>query len=274
MITTLAIKIQQLANGTFKIGSGSEVILIVGSCRSVPYLQYLSDWNEQNNNRFTIYFIDPFSWNWDMKEERVDYHAELIKQESNEYLLSVLKSTNIFIHEYYSNAEMFSCDKNASKNIYQYGLNPSINICIPNFNDIFILTNDIVSMDINIRKMAIQDYNVIGKLSPQTIRIIDNVREKNIDQFVNICSKTDFPEFADIFLKRYKTIRLFWTSNHIAKTFSQVIFWMMNEKYLKLNCLDYKITENDLYANNYTYLCEYDLGYNWNEEIKLLKEIL
>jgi len=245
----------------------------------------LSDWNEQNNDRFTIHFIDPFSWNWNMKEERVDYHAELIKQETNENLLSVLKSTSIFIHEFYNNAGMFNIihksdfDKKSGrypmiKTIYNYGLRPKIDICIPNFNDIFILTNDIVSMDINIRKMAIQDYNVIGKLSTQTIREIDFVREKNIARFVNICSKTDFPEMADIFMARYKTIRFFWTSNHIAKTFSQTIFWLMNDKFLKLNTLDYVISENDLYANNYTKLNEYDTYYNWNEPIEPLKNIL
>jgi hypothetical protein len=46
----------------------------------------------------------------------------------------------------------------------------------------------------------------------------------------------------------------------------------MNEKFLHLP--NVRMSEVDLYANNYTYLCEYDEGYKWNEQIKPLKEIL
>lgn len=274
MINTIQIKEQQFKTGTYKTGSGSEVILILGSCRSVPYLTYLNDWNNQNGNRFAIHFIDPFNWNWDMQENRTDYTAELIKQESNENLLSVLKSVNIFIHEYYSNAEMFNVFKDAPKNIYQFGLNPSIDICIPNYNDVFVLTREIVKFDKRCRDMAIQDYNVNGKLSPQTIEEIGKVRENNLQRFYDICSKTDFPEFAEIFSTQYKRLRLFWTFNHISKHFSQSIFYLMNEKFLKLDLTNYKINREDLYANNYTYLCEYDEGYTWNEEVKPLREVL
>jgi len=273
MINTLQIKTAQLATGTYKTGSGSEVILIVGSCRSVPYLTYLNDWNNQNGNRFTIHFIDPFSWNWDMQENRVDYLQALAQQETNENLLNVLRSTTIFIHEYYANAGMFNCNKESEKNIYQFGLNPLMDICIPNFNDIFILTRDIVSFDLNIRKMAIQDYNVNGKLSPQTLTEIETVRNSNLERFYNICSKTDFPEFAEIFKENYKKHRMFWTFNHIGKAFSLSIFELMNNLFLKLDLTNYKISEVDLYANNYTFLSEYDEGYQWNEEIKPLKEI-
>lgn len=272
MINTIQIKEQQLATGTYKAGSGKEVVLIIGSCRSVPYLTYLNDWNNANGNRFTIHFIDPFNYNWDMQEQRTDYPAELIKQESNENLLSVLKSCSIFIHEYYANAGMFNVFKDAEKNIYQFGLNPALDITIPNFNDIFILTREIVSFDMNVRKMAIQDYNVIGKLSDQTLNEIENVRNSNIARFESICSKTDFPEFAEIFKEYYKKTRLFWTFNHVSKTFNHLIFDLMNKKYLRLENLT--MSEVDLFANNYTYLSEYDKGYEWNEEIKPLKDCL
>lgn len=272
MINTLEIKQQQFLNGTYKAGSGSEVILIIGSCRAVPYLTYLNDWNSQNGNRFSIHFIDPFNWNWDINENRTDYTAELIKQEGNQYLLDVFKSCSIFIHEYYGNAEMFNCDKKSVKNIYQFGLNPKQDITLPNYNDIFILTREIVSFDLEIRKMAIQDYNVNNKLSDYTLQKIDIVRQKNLERFYDICSNTDFPEFAELFANYHKTKRFFWTFNHVSKTFNHIIFDLMNKKYLRLEGM--KMSEVDLYANNYTYLCEYDEGYKWNEEIKPLKDIL
>lgn len=274
IINTIHTKEQQLKNGYFKTGSGNETILIIGSCRAVPYVNYLNDWNEQNHNRFSICFIDPFNWNWDMQENRTNYKEELIKQETNAALLDVLKNCSIFIHEYYANAEMFNCDKAAEKNIYQFGLNPKQDITLPNYNDIFILTKEIVSFDVEIRKLAIQDYNVNGKLSDYTIQKIRDVREKNLQKFYDICAKTDFPEFADIFKNEHEIIRYAHTFNHVTKRFNQRIFFLMNEKFLHLDLSKYTISEVDLFDNSYTELCEYDLDYYWNEKIKPLKESL
>jgi hypothetical protein len=272
MINTIQLKTAQLRDGFFKVGSGPEVILIQGSCRAVAYVTYLRDWNEANGNRFTICYIDPFSFNWDMQEQRVDYEMELLKQESNQALLDMLRSVDIFIHEYYANAGMFNVDKTGSKNIYQFGLSPKQDICIPSFNDVFVLTREIVSFDMDIRKMAIQDYNVTGKLSERTLEIIEETRCRNLDKFYKICALTDFPEFAEIFKDHYKKVRLFWTFNHVGKAFNHLIFDLMNKKFLRLE--NVKLSEVDLFANNYTYLSEYDHGYGWNEEIKPLKDIL
>lgn len=276
MIGTIETKQQQLTKGYFKIGSGNESILVLGSCRSVPYLNYLHDWNVKNDNRFTIFFIDPFNWNWDINDNRVDYNEALAQCETNENIATMLRSTTIFIHEYYTNAGMFNCNKKAEKNIYQFGLKPTIDICIPNFNDIFILTRDIVSFDMDIRKKAIADYNVIGRLSERTLIDIDKVRESNLEKFYEICSKTSFPYFAETFKNNYKKQRMFWTFNHIAKMFSKCIFSDIVEilKMKTTNDFWAEISKVDMYANNYTHLCEYDKGYEWNEEIKPLKTIL
>lgn len=274
MINTVNTKQEQLENGYFKTGSGEEVILIMGSCRSVPYITYLDDWNNQNGNRFTINFIDCFNWNWDKKDERVDYEQVLAQLEKNDNILNLLRSTTIFIHEFYSNAGMFNCNKSAEKNIYQFGLNPRIDICLPNFNNLFILTADIVKFHNEIKMEAIQDYNVIGKLSNQTIEKINVIKELNLQKFYNICSLSDFPEFAEIFANQYKFTRYFWTHNHIGKAFTKYIFKLMSDKFLKLDLSNYTISEVDMYANNYTMLCEYDLGYSYGDGFKPLKEVL
>jgi len=49
---------------------------------------------------------------------------------------------------------------------------------------------------------------------------------------------------------------------------------MMCSNYLGIDLTGYAITKEDMFANNYTFLSEYDLGYNWNEDIKPLKDIL
>lgn len=264
MINTVETKKQQLQIGYYKIGNGAETIFIMGSCRAVPYITYLNDWNKIHN-RFSIYFIDPFNWNWNLKDERVDYEKTLSGLESNQNILELFKNTDIFIHEYYSNAGMFNVDKSNEKDIYSFGMNPKIDITLPNFNDILLLSREIVSFDMDIRKLAIQDFNVLGKLSHETeIKILD-VKRKNLHRFFDICSKTSFPEFAEIFNNEYRDTRFFWTFNHVTKLYTQKLFKMMNDKYLNLDLAGYRICEIDMLEHHYTKLSEYDTEYNWNE---------
>lgn len=275
-ISTVNTKQQQLENGYFKTGSGSETILILGSCRSVPYTQYFHDWNEKNNNRFTIVFIDPYNHCFDLQDNRTDFESTILSLEKDERVLSMLKTVDIFIHEYYVNFGLFNCAKECEKNIYKFGMNPKVDISIPAYNDIFILTRDIVNFDTKIRKMAIADYNVTGKLSDATYLEIKKVSDYNLNKFLDICSKTSFPEFAEMFKRDYKFIRMFWTSNHIAKAYTLQIFSLIVSK-LGLNCTQEfynSINKTDMYANNETLLCEYDLDYHWNEEIKPLRDSL
>lgn len=290
MINTVNSKAEQLTNGYFKVGSGRETILIIGSCRSVPYCNYLNKYNEQNGNPYTIAFIDPFNFCYNKFDERVNMEENILSLENDTRILDLFKSTDIVIHEYYSNYGMFNFDKEANKNIYQFGLNPKtyliplyspsdfrvsskLDICIPNFNDLFILFKDIVSLDIDIRKKAIADINVTGKLSEETQRDIFYISQKNINKFYNICQKSDIPEMAQYFEKTFKNERLFWTSNHVSKNFTKAIFNFINDKYFGLKLSnDFYDDQEDMFANNYTHLTQYDLdyyGYSWvNEELQ------
>jgi hypothetical protein len=270
MISTIDLKHEQLTKGFYSIGTGIERILIIGSCRSVPYVNYFNENNQ--GNQYTINYIDPFNWNWDIKDNRTEYEQVLKQCEKDDRILKMLSSTTIFIHEYYANAGMFNCNKLAEKNIYQFGLNPAMDICLPNFNDVFILTSDIVSFDIEIKKSAIQDFNVIGKLSDRTISEIEKVRTANLDRFYSICLKSDFPEFAKIFYDNYKSTRYFHTFNHVSKVFNHKIFELICANYLHKT--DFILPEHDMFANSFTSLCEYDYGFDWNEPTKKLKDTL
>lgn len=274
-INTVNTKAQQLEKGYFSTGTGSEVIFFLGSCRSVPYLNYMNKWNSENGNRFTICFVDPFNFNYDLEDNRIDMETKIVSLETDETLLSMLRSCKIFVHEWYANYGMFNTNKEASKNIYQFGMNPETDICIPSWNDLFVLVGDIVSFDTRIRKMAIADYNVLGKLSPQTLSEIYAVRDKNLEKFYGICKKTSFPDFGVRFKHAHKGVRYFWNSNHISKKFTLPIFKYILEDLNILPSQEYidSISEHDMYANNYTFLTEYD-ELNWNEEILPLSKLL
>jgi hypothetical protein len=282
MINTVLIKQQQLHQGYFAIGSGPEKMLIMGSCRVCPLVEYFRIWNEKNDNRFTIYSIDPFNFNWNVNDDRVDYDAALQKQESNQKLLDVLKSVDYFFHEYYQNGGMFNTfkdDLHNRKTIYHFGLNPKVDICLPNYNDVFVLFGDIVTFDIEMRKKAMQDYNVTGKLSEQTQREIFEISQRNLEKFYEVCRKSDMPKMEEFFRQKFTSKRLFWTYNHVSKEFTFAIFIELLYR-LALEPSPQVLNEafkEDMFANNYTYLTEYDIkwyGYEWNEEIKPLRDKL
>lgn len=263
MITTVSIKQQQLKTGYFKTGTGPDHVFIMGSCRVVNYVNYFAAMPQ-----FTVYSIDPFNWNWDEKDNRVDYLEAISKQERNEDLLTMFKNCSIFIHEWYENAGMFNI-----KNIYSYGLKPEIDICIPNFNDLFILFKDIITFDTRLRAMAAQDFNVLGKLSEQTENEILEVSKANIIKFTTVCNLSSLPEMGSYFMIMFVTNRFFWTYNHVSKLFTISVFDIMNKKYFD-NSLTIDRQHEDIFANNYTKLTDYDVkhwGFNWGEEIVKLE---
>lgn len=283
-INTITTKRQQLETGYFKIGSGQTTISIIGSCRAVPYVVYLNKYNEQHNNPYTICFIDPFNFNYDLKDNRIDMQEKINSLETDLNVLNLLRNTDIFIHEYYANFGMFNCDRSAEKNIYQFGMGKInglesakfIDICIPNWNDCFVLFNDILSFDTEMKKRALQDINVTGKLSDQTFREIKLIARQNYLKFYDVCGKSDMPDMLQVFGENFTKVRFFWNSNHVSKHFTLSVFHFIriilnihvSAKFL------IEIARDDMYANNYTYLTEYDIqayNYQWGEEIKPLK---
>lgn len=263
MISTVNIKQQQLKTGYFKTGNGPENVFIMGSCRVVNYVNYFAAMPQ-----FTVYSIDPFNWNWDINDDRVEYLDALKQQENNQDLLTMLAGCKIFIHEWYENAGMFNI-----KEIYNFGLKPEIDICIPNFNDLFILFKDIITFDSEMRKLAAQDFNVLGKLSEQTESAIMKVSRLNLDKFYKVCGLSDIPGFALYFKHFWKKQRLFWSYNHVSKYFTTAVFYYINIKYFNTTLT---VDENhpDMFANNFTSPTEYDVknyGIQWNEPIKKLE---
>lgn len=263
MINTVNIKQQQLRTGYFKTGTGPEIVFIMGSCRVVNYVNYFAAMAQ-----FTVYSIDPFNWNWNVNDDRVDYLGALKEQESNADLLNMLASVKIFIHEWYENAGMFNI-----KEIYKFGLQPETDICVANFNDLFIMFKDIITFDSEMRKLAAQDFNVLGKLSEQTEQAILEVGKRNIEKFMTVCELSGMAEMREYFNVVWRDYRLFWSYNHVSKLFTLFIFDLINRKYFN-DALTVDRNHTDMFANNFTSPTEYDVkhyGITWDEPVKKLE---
>lgn len=277
MINTYNVKQEQLKTGSFKVGSGKEIILLIGSCRSVMYLNYLDKWNKENGNRFTIHHLDPFNWSFDENDKIIDLESKIETIETNEYILNLLKSTDIYIHEYYQHFGMFNSDPKREKNIYQFGLKPKLEICVPNFNDLFILFNDQLTFDEELKALAKADLAEHGTLS-KDLQIAMKLKGLDaINKFYEVCRLSSLPEMENFFKEKHKSQRFFWSYNHVSKYFNLACFWMMNKKFLNLELTEKFMTEitnwPDMFAHPSTPITQYDIdnyGFNWNEPIKPL----
>lgn len=232
MINTTTVKPR--GGRVFTIGpdDAARRILMVGSCRSVPYLNYLNRFLTMNPGSMRVQFIDPNDWHWDEAGSAVDFEAALQAQESNPHVLRAIGEATVYLHEWYESYGMFNCSPDAEKNIFQFGMNPEINVCVPNFHDHFILFNE----QIMFNSENAWHYAMASR-GAMTDSILSGMRGyglRAVEKFLSVCLKSDIPELADHFRQNWTNRRFFWTGNHVSKHFTTYVFERINEKFLHL----------------------------------------
>lgn len=262
MINTINIKAKRF-DGLFQCGNpdSKEVLLMVGSCRGVPHLNFL---NAANGGRFKIYYVDPHDFHWDKQDNLVDLYATIDTVAKDERVLDIFRSATVFIHEHYSNYGCFNTNRAAPGNIYEHGMAAPVDICLPNFHSKFILFQEILD----------QNPDLKGDL--------DRTREiglNSIAVFKEMCGRTSFPEFADYFEANMRRVRMFFSNNHVSHHFTIPLFRMMNEKFLHFpvdqEFYDGLYQTPDMYSNHGVVpLTQQDVdahGWQWPEPLVQLK---
>jgi len=277
MIDTLSVRKEQVARGYFTVGKGPEHLLILGSCRAVPYLNYFDYLSHLH--KFTVHFIDPFNWHWDEDGVPIPYEPMINSLEKDARILDLLKSCRWFIHEYYENFGMFNTGKDREKNIYQFGVAPEVDIMLPNFNDLLILFQDVISFDDEIRLQAGMEI-MKGGFSRGLQDRIKEVGLASVEKFCGVCRKTDFPEMETLFRGTWRIVRYFGNLNHITNEFTIALFQLLNQKFLHLEIPDVlggfwdRVSVEDLYLTPRTPITKYDVdnhGIQWNEPMEELR---
>lgn len=274
MIGTQETKRAQIANGYYQTGNGPLKILIVGSCRSLAYLNYLARWNAMSGNGMTIRFIDPFNWHWDANENLVDLEAAITAMENHPGLRAALGETEIFLHEWYQYYGMFNTNKAAAKNIYQFGLAPRLDVCFPNFHDHFVLFQEQIDMNVGGIADTVKTFETIW---PPVADRMTKYGLATIEKFYEVCRKSDFPEIALAFEATWRKKRYFWTGNHVSKHFTLLIWEQLCDRFLEINQtveLRAAIADLDIFANPHTQVTQYDIdayGLQWNCPVVPLK---
>jgi hypothetical protein len=273
---TIDTKKPHYLNGTFPVGTGPEVVFILGSCRVLPYFNYFHYLN--TDNRFTIHLCNVVNFYFDENDKQVDGREFTKRFEDNAVLRDVLKSTKWFLHEHTANFGLFNTDRQQDKTIYQFGMAPELDLSIPNFNDIFILFQELVNFDERLRELAriqIKMDGVLSKLFQDTVR---GLGESRIQDFLRICRLTSLPEMADLFELTWRNDRYFWSGNHISNKFTTTVFRLLNEKYFHMDIPQSfwdRVNSEDAYATPCSPITKYDreaFNLTWpqaDEELKI-----
>jgi len=248
---------------------GSPVIFLQGSCRTLPYVNYFNRLLEMGAASLRVFCVNPDDHHWDDAWQVVpDFYEALRARESDPNMLAALKATNIFIHEHYANYDMFNTAAGMEKNIFQFGMAPQVDICLPNFHDLLILYNDIKTFDASVAAQIESDGGVPSEATLQRIKLIG---EASVEKFCGVCRLSSFPEMEEYFRENWRTRRFFWTMNHISRHFSLYLFRLMNDKFLHLNLSDefwHEAGGEDLFCTPCTEVVDYDRqihGLTWQD---------
>lgn len=266
----------------YRIGNpkSDDVILIVGSCRMFFYLNYLNEYNK--NGKYLIYFIDPIDYLWDknnaLRPSHDAYTAFVDTMEKRSDLLDIIKKTKIYIHECYKYHGIFNGRDMSRKNIFDFGMKPNVNVCIPAFDNVFMLFSEYIEYSIDYKLQAKEDYANNGKLSQDLIKKILNRSGEHIERFYKNIADSSLPEFRQYYDDNFRKKRMFYTFNHVTNEYTIPIFRMINDKYLKFNIPDSMWTDFKnmrMFDNVKTPYTEYDVEYygiQWNEPMVNFKE--
>lgn len=249
MFDTVNTQSAHYTDGCFRVGSGWHVIVVHGSCRIMPYVNYLNRLNA--DNRFTICVINIVNFAFDRHGKSVDPAVFTQQFEGNPVLLEMVKRCRWFIHEYAENFGCFNTSKASPKNLFQLGLQPELEVSIPNFNDRFILEHDYTSCEL-----------------PTPDNYIEH-GESEVKKFCEICEMSSFPEMSDHFRDNWRTTRFFWRPNHISSAFSMYLLRQMDSRFLKLGLSEEFIEaarQEDLFREPHTQVTQRDVdgyGLKW-----------
>jgi hypothetical protein len=271
---TVNTKPRHYSDGFFSIGDGPTEVLILGSCRVVPYLNFFHELNK--DNRFTLRLINVVNFYFDVHDKPTDPAKVLEAYETNPALREAIASTDIFIHEHAENFGMLNTKWECPKSIYQFGMAASHDIAIPNFNDIHIMFQEYVDYDHEIRMSAKFQMKNDGELSTSLRSTIKHRGLARMEHFLKHCRLSSFPDFADHFEKTWRETRYFWTGAHISNEFTIPVFKRIAER-IGLTCPDEfwsKVSQSDPYREPHTPMTRYDVeayGLKWPQPVEELK---
>lgn len=247
------------------INNGSnENILLIGSCRITPFLNYLIN-HDFFANKYNYLCVFVFNDQMKILSEDIIYNEE-IKDQIN-------KSKYLFA-EYVKNFNYFNTQRLTENNIFKIYDSFEKEIILPNWQDICLYAKDLIHFQ-GIKNEFIQ----LVKEEIHTcdfINLLQHVQNRELERYYNILQKANFPELITFVKSNLNKFRLAHSINHPSNIYFIEMFRLVLEKYfhgspyflpdsvyfaIKDEFLENKVLDTKLTFYDYHYL-----GYRINEE--------
>ena len=216
---------------------GSTTVVIIGSCRVVPFLNYLRLWNALNENKLHIICLNPIEMWAGVGTEVIDG----VNQKLQNYQLG---DVDYLICEHLQDCGMINTVRTSSQNVYEsLGCRPKVEIRLPNWNDMHIFDQEAL-----VHSGANGEYSHLS--FDEKVVFIRDQTIMHKKRFLSHCSRSSFPDLAEWVAENWSTIRMGWTSNHP----SLALLWKLFEPIAEAMQLplDSRFRQSALY-NNDTY---------------------
>lgn len=275
MYNTINTKADHYGRGFFTVGSGPQKILLLGSCRVLPYLNYFDHLN--GDNQFTVHLVNVVNFNFDQEDKPQNTSISSDRLEQTADFLNMVGSIDVFLHEHTENYGVCNTSRKCEKNIYKLGMTPAFDVALPNFNNVHVLAQEQVNYDNEFRARVKADVEKCGKVDDQWITVFRERGMARIEYFYLLCKLSGLPEFSELFKRDWTQRRYFWTGSHISNVFTMEVFKLINSKFLGLDLAesfwDYA-RGHDLYAEPHTPITYIDVmayGLKWPQPVQELK---
>lgn len=225
-------------------------VVLIGSCRIVPYLNYL----RAHETPMNLVCLNPVEM-WDGPGHEV---SAGVNRTMDGYRFG---KVDYLICEHVQYCGAINTVRTSEQNIYDtLGCNPEVEIRLPNWQDIHIFD----------KETAIYDPPGYGNLSHEDkVNHIRTETTKHKARYLSHCRKCSFPQLESWTEDNWLTTRLGWSSNHPTLTVIHKLFGLiagrmnlpLSDGFLKspLYTLDrfastgYALTPVDYEANNWKF---------------------
>jgi len=220
--------------------NANQNILLLGSCRITPFLNYMLNHDIFGNN---YNYLCVLVYNDQMKALSED----IINNEEIRH--QICRSKYLFA-EYMLNYNFFNTNRSSNQSIFNIYDSFEKEIILPNWNNICLYAKDIVKF-----KDLKNEFN---RALCNEIHINDfaqklkETQEKELERYYSILRKANFPDLIDYVNSIVKTYRIAHTLNHPTNLLFIQLYRLVIEKYFTGG--SYHFPESVLSANSEEFL--------------------
>jgi hypothetical protein len=193
---------------SFGNSDAGTVIALVGSCRIVPFLNFMRVFNHAHGYPFELLCFNPVEM-WEGPGHEVDAGVAKVLDGYR------FGKVDFLIGEHVQNCGYLNTVRSSEQNVFDsLGCDPRVEIRLPNWNAMHIFDAETAMYDPEYCALDPSERAVV-------LRERTNLHKA---KFLDYCAKSSFPDLAQWVTDHWLTLRMGWTNSHPSIELSLEMF--------------------------------------------------